>query len=127
MGEQSVRLNIMAVPRRAGGRWTTHVCPMRMSPEVTCSCPAIRRRVVVLPQPLVLTNTHMYRPDREIQALNSDHVSKTLVTSTVDIRGFRHSHVSGARTGPVEWLTGRLVKPSIIDMLHMRKRSRANC
>src|ERR1044072_6010541 len=41
----------MAMSRSIGGTSVTPVLPMRMSPEVMASRPAIMRRVVVLPQP----------------------------------------------------------------------------
>jgi hypothetical protein len=41
----------MAVPRRTGGRPTTSSPPIRMTPAVGSSWPAIMRRIVVLPQP----------------------------------------------------------------------------
>ena len=42
----------MAVPRWTCGRPMTDWPPMRMSPLVGFSWPAIMRRIVVLPQPL---------------------------------------------------------------------------
>src|SRR5438128_5402542 len=42
----------MAMSRSRGGRWTTDLPPMRMSPAVTSSRPAIIRSVVVFPHPL---------------------------------------------------------------------------
>ena len=41
----------MAMSRSAGGRSLTSVSPMRMSPVVCLSRPAMARSVVVLPQP----------------------------------------------------------------------------
>ena len=42
----------MAVPRRTGGSPTTDSPPIRTSPSVGVSCPAIMRKMVVFPQPL---------------------------------------------------------------------------
>ena len=41
----------MAVRRSTGGKPTTFSPPIRISPSVGSSCPAIMRRIVVLPQP----------------------------------------------------------------------------
>ena len=42
----------MAVPRFTDGKSVTFLLPIKMSPSVTASCPAIIRRMLVLPQPL---------------------------------------------------------------------------
>ena len=44
-------LQIIAVPRDAGGKLVTFCTPRSMSPDEAASCPAIMRRVVVFPQP----------------------------------------------------------------------------
>ena len=47
----------MAMSRSIGGTWLTTVLPIRMSPDVMASRPAIMRSVVVLPQPEGPTKT----------------------------------------------------------------------
>ena len=47
----------MAMSRSIGGTSLTTVSPIRMSPEVMASRPAIMRKVVVLPQPEGPTKT----------------------------------------------------------------------
>jgi hypothetical protein len=50
-GNSAYDWNIIAVPRSAGVRPTTSRPPIRISPPLGSSWPAIMRRIVVLPQP----------------------------------------------------------------------------
>src|SRR5262249_40902937 len=66
-----------------GGSSVTHLAPIRMSPDVTRSCPASRRSVVVFPQPLG-PNKHVYVPAGMLRLRRSTATAfpKRLVTST---------------------------------------------